>query len=48
MTADEKRDKFLKLTGPVWGGDAAERVFESIQELPEAPNVLNWAERLRK
>ena len=48
MTADEKRDKFLKLTGPVWGGGAAERMFESIQELPEAPNVLNWAEGLRK
>ena len=47
MTADEKRDKFLKLTGPVWGGGAAKRVFESIQELPEAPNVLNWAEGLR-
>jgi 2-methylcitrate dehydratase PrpD len=47
MTADEKRDKFLKLTGPVWGDGAAERVFESIQELSEAPNVLHWAEGLR-
>jgi 2-methylcitrate dehydratase PrpD len=46
MTAEEKRDKFLKLTGPVWGG-GAERVFESIQGLPKAPNVLNWAEELR-
>jgi 2-methylcitrate dehydratase PrpD len=48
MTADEKRDKFLKLTGSVWGGNAAEGIFESIQGLPEAPNVLNWAESLRK
>ncbi|MDP1992458.1 MAG: MmgE/PrpD family protein [Syntrophales bacterium] len=48
MTTDEKRDKFLKLTGSVWGGNTAERIFESIQELPEAPNVLNWAEGLRK
>jgi 2-methylcitrate dehydratase PrpD len=47
MTAGEKRDKFLKLTGPVWGGGAAEKVFESIQELPEAQNVLQWAEGLR-
>lgn len=49
MTADEKRDKFLELTGQIWGGNgAAERVFESIQELPKAPNVLRWAEGLRK
>jgi hypothetical protein len=47
MTADEKREKFLKLTGQVWGGGAAERVFESIQGLPKAPNVLRWAEGLR-
>ena len=48
MTAEEKRDKFLKLTRPAWGGNgAAERVFESIQELPKAPNVLRWAEGLR-
>jgi hypothetical protein len=47
MTADQKREKFLKLTGPVWGGGAAEKVFEWIQELPQAPNVLIWAEGLR-
>jgi len=47
MTAEEKRDKFLKLTGPVWGSGAAERVFESIQELPKIQNVLQWAEGLR-
>ena len=47
MTAGEKRDKFLKLTDLVWGGGAAERVFESIQGLPSAQNVLRWAEGLR-
>lgn len=47
MTAEEKRDKFLKLTGPVWGSGAAERVFESIQKLPKIQNVLQWAEGLR-
>ncbi|MCX5837531.1 MAG: MmgE/PrpD family protein [Deltaproteobacteria bacterium] len=48
MTADEKRDKFLKLTGLVWGVVASERMFESIQELPGTQNVLRWAEALRK
>ncbi|MCX6901882.1 MAG: MmgE/PrpD family protein [Verrucomicrobia bacterium] len=48
MTPDEKRDKFLKLTGPVWGDGAAKRVLESIQELPGKQNVLLWAEGLRK
>jgi 2-methylcitrate dehydratase PrpD len=47
MTAEEKRDKFLKLTGLVWDGGAAEKVFESIQGLPKAQNVLRWAEGLR-
>jgi 2-methylcitrate dehydratase PrpD len=48
MTADEKRDKFLKLAGLVWGSGAAQKVFESIQELPRVQNVLHWAEGLRK
>jgi 2-methylcitrate dehydratase PrpD len=47
MTADEKRDKFLKLTGPAWGGGVAEKVFESVRGLPRAQNVLTWAEGLR-
>lgn len=47
MTADEKRDKFLKLTGGVWGSAAAGRVFEAIQGLLRAENVLKWAEGLR-
>jgi 2-methylcitrate dehydratase PrpD len=47
MTPDEKRDKFLKLTGTVWGDGAAERIFASIQILPEVLNVLHWAEDLR-
>ena len=47
MTADEKRDKFLKLTGQVWGDGAAERMFGSVQGLPKAQNVLTWAEGLR-
>ena len=47
MTANEKREKFLKLTGTLWGHGAAERVFESIQGLPSTQNVLLWAEGLR-
>jgi len=47
MTAREKRDKFLKLTGQVWGDDAAEGLFDAIQDLPRVENVLRWAEGLR-
>ena len=47
MTANEKYDKFLKLTGNAWGARVAENVFESIGMLPQAENVLKWAERLR-
>jgi hypothetical protein len=47
MTGDEKRGKFLKLTEPVWGREAAERIFESIRALPAAADTLQWAEELR-
>ena len=47
MTADEKRDKFLTLTGQVWGSGAAGRVFEAVHDLPRTENVLTWAEGLR-
>ena len=47
MTADEKLDKFLKLTGRAWGARVAENVFEAIGMLPQAKSVLKWAEGLR-
>jgi 2-methylcitrate dehydratase PrpD len=47
MTADEKFEKYRKLTGKVWGARVAENVFESIGMLPRADSVLKWAEGLR-
>jgi 2-methylcitrate dehydratase PrpD len=47
LTGDEKREKFLKLAGPVWDRGSAERIFAAIGGLPEAPNVQKWAEGLR-
>jgi 2-methylcitrate dehydratase PrpD len=47
MTADEKRDKFMKLTGKVWGDRVAEKVYESIGMLPQAESVLKWVVGLR-
>ncbi|MBI5581098.1 MAG: MmgE/PrpD family protein [Deltaproteobacteria bacterium] len=47
MTANEKYEKFLKLTGNTWGVRGAENVFESIAMLPRAESVLKWAEGLR-
>jgi 2-methylcitrate dehydratase PrpD len=47
MTADEKFEKYRKLTGKVWGARVAENVFDSIGMLPRADSVLKWAEGLR-
>lgn len=47
MTADEKRDKFMRLTGKAWGDRAAANVYESIGMLPQAASVLMWVEGLR-
>ena len=47
MTANEKFEKYMRLTGTAWGARVAEDVFESIGMLPQADNVLKWAEGLR-
>jgi 2-methylcitrate dehydratase PrpD len=47
MTADEKRDKFLRLVGQAWGNHVAEGVFNSVRGLPGAQSILKWAEELR-
>lgn len=47
MTAGEKFDKFMTLTGNVWSAQVARSVFEAIGLLPGAESVLKWAEGLR-
>lgn len=46
MTADEKRNKCIRLMNPVWGNQGAERIHEAIARLPATANVMKWAEGL--
>jgi len=43
MTAEEKRDKCIRLMDPLWGSRGAERIHEAISRLPASANALTWA-----
>lgn len=45
LSREEKRDKFIRLAGSVWGEEAATVLIENIEEIEQADSVCQWMER---